>query len=321
MAEPTPCCPLHAARAVDVVEAVRARDIIAAYRRRFGVDVRPLFTGIDAVTLYRCVECGLGFWRPPVAGDAAFYAQLSRHDWYYLRGKGEHAVAAGYIKERDAVLEVGCGDGLFATMLTDSARYAGLEFNPDALASARAKRLDVSDRPVERYVRSRPGIFDVVCAFQVLEHVPEPVPFVTACLEGLRPGGLLILAVPNTESYVGAETDNILNMPPHHITWWSEDAFRFLADRLGTEVVAVEREMMTSRDQRRVFLRSVALRAFARAFGNQRRFVLGGPLYRATLLPARALARFLLLGLDFPGQAPHGHSLTVVLCKPAVIVQ
>ena len=39
--------------------------------------------------------------------------------------------------------------------------------------------------------------FDVVCAFQTLEHVPEPVAFASELARYLRPGGILVIEVPN----------------------------------------------------------------------------------------------------------------------------
>src|SRR5437667_328207 len=46
-----------------------------------------------------------------------------------------------------------------------------------------------------------PGQFDVVSAFHVLEHVPDPVTLVRRMLDWLAPGGLLIIEVPNAGGF------------------------------------------------------------------------------------------------------------------------
>jgi len=45
--------------------------------------------------------------------------------------------------------------------------------------------------------RVTPGSFDVLTAFHLLEHVPDPVAVVRRMLEWLAPGGLVIIEVPN----------------------------------------------------------------------------------------------------------------------------
>jgi SAM-dependent methyltransferase len=42
-----------------------------------------------------------------------------------------------------------------------------------------------------------PGSFDLITMIHVLEHIVDPVPFLTALLEKLNPGGMLLVEVPN----------------------------------------------------------------------------------------------------------------------------
>jgi SAM-dependent methyltransferase len=44
------------------------------------------------------------------------------------------------------------------------------------------------------------GSFDVVSSFEVIEHIPEPVPFVEQLAEYVRPGGYLVIMTDNFES-------------------------------------------------------------------------------------------------------------------------
>jgi SAM-dependent methyltransferase len=94
-------------------------------------------------------------------------------------------------------LDVGCGSGgSLAVAAALGWRAAGIEV--DTAAADRARRFtpdvyagDILSAPFP------PGSFDVVSAFHVLEHVPDPVAVVRRMLEWLAPGGLVVIEVPN----------------------------------------------------------------------------------------------------------------------------
>lgn len=94
-------------------------------------------------------------------------------------------------------LDVGCGSGAsLGRARSVGWRVTGIEM--DATAAARARRLaeavhtgDILSVPLPA------GQFDVVTAFHVLEHLPDPVGALRRMLAWLAPGGLLIVDVPN----------------------------------------------------------------------------------------------------------------------------
>ncbi len=74
------------------------------------------------------------------------------------------------------------------------------------------------------------GEFDVVCAFQVLEHIAEVKSFLDASLKILKVGGNLMIAVPYNNPYLFKnDIFNTLNMPPHHMGLWNQTAFKNLS--------------------------------------------------------------------------------------------
>ena len=79
----------------------------------------------------------------------------------------------------------------------------------------------------------------------MLEHVADPSGFVAACVAALAPGGTLILGVPDNDGLCGLAQNNILDMPPHHVSHWSERALQFIASRHGLTTVAIERESVS----------------------------------------------------------------------------
>jgi SAM-dependent methyltransferase len=105
---------------------------------------------------------------------------------------------------RDAsgtLLDVGCGDGLFLRVARDAGlAVEGIEFSPEGARRA-ALRLGrpvaVGDLSRDRVLH---GPFDVITLWHVLEHLPEPAAMLAAVRARLRPGGLLVVAVPNLDN-------------------------------------------------------------------------------------------------------------------------
>ncbi len=94
-------------------------------------------------------------------------------------------------------LDVGCGSGgSLGVARALGWRTAGIELDAAAAEKARrfADRLHVGDVLSAPFA---PASFDVVTAFHVLEHVPDPVTMLRRMLEWLAPDGLLIVEVPN----------------------------------------------------------------------------------------------------------------------------
>lgn len=207
------------------IESVTAKVIVDAYKNSFNVPIAKLFPeSLIAFALLKCKACDLQWFSPVVSGDGEFYENLQQHDWYYQEHKPEYDYVRKLIDDSDQVLEVGCGKGVFGQLLTNNLRYHGLEFNHAAVEKARASGLDVDVASIESYCAENPDAFDVVCHFQVLEHVTEPRQFLEACVQALKPGGRLIVAVPAEDSFLSLIEGNWLGMPPHHLTRWSDQA-------------------------------------------------------------------------------------------------
>jgi SAM-dependent methyltransferase len=95
-------------------------------------------------------------------------------------------------------LEVGCGAGaLLFDLVERGYSAAAVETAPAASALARALHRDspdvaIYDRPQEDWE----GAFDLVLAFEVLEHIEDDAGALAQWRGWLRPGGRLLLSVP-----------------------------------------------------------------------------------------------------------------------------
>jgi SAM-dependent methyltransferase len=128
---------------------------------------------------------------PALAADAV--APLAPNAW--LRYDVVQRMLPADVTE---VLEVGCGRGAFGARLAERYRYLGVE--PDAesctVAAARIAMIGAGDvRNVSSAALSGHS-FDLVCAFEVLEHIKDDAAAVADWTALLRPGGWLLLSVP-----------------------------------------------------------------------------------------------------------------------------
>ncbi len=146
------------------------------------------------------------------------------------------------------LLEVGAGDGAFirrvvpaltpkdhvlATEFSDYGRQAIEAYGIPCLAE------DVRALPADDYG----GRFDVVCLFQVLEHL-DGLDALLAQIDRLTGSEAhLFVAVPNAERIAFNELHgSLLDLPPNHVGRWNRSSFEVLAERHGWRVAVHEIE-------------------------------------------------------------------------------
>lgn len=188
-------------------------------------DISKYFHDTQEVKTFECEDTKYIFFYPfDITGDDRYYAHLSKNNWYYMPWKWEHKVALKEIRSGDKVLEIGCANGDFLKHAADiGAQCMGIEMNEDAIKICKEKKLNVTNKPLNK-LENTEGKFDVVCAFQVLEHIPDIKEFISQAVKMLKTSGKLIFAVPNNGSFIGKDNKNHLNMPPHHMGLWNKES-------------------------------------------------------------------------------------------------
>jgi SAM-dependent methyltransferase len=312
-------CPACGAAGPTTLDHLPTTALIQAYRAQpLEIDISPLFAATDgALPLQQCGQCSLKWYADAPAGDAAFYVALQRQPWYYLAEKAEYHFAARQVGAGHRVLEVGCGGGAFRGQLPAEVSYRGLEFNALAVESARAAGLDVDMRSIAEEAEARPGYYDVVCHFQVLEHVEDPAQFMRDCARALKPGGRLVVGVPAEDSFLRIAESNWLNMPPHHLTRWSDRALDAAFRRVGIE--PIERWHESVANIHRAWHRDVVCNAgWLRLFGARpallARPVAAGLRWRVRRFDVAEQGLY-HLGLRLFPQASRGHTLCMAGMK------
>jgi SAM-dependent methyltransferase len=228
-------CPLTQRKDVELVDVIPVSELVELYRSFWNWDISQEFGGTKEIRRYYTPAAEFWFFDPPVTGSPSYYAHLSTI-MPYQENKFEFNFARKLIGEADNVFEFGCGDGHFGSDL-NCARYTGLEHNASAISVAAGRGLDVR-KFSDAYVPDG-GKYNVICAFQTLEHVADPALALSSWIGALEPGGRLILGLPNCASFVALMINNCLNLPPHHVTWWTPTTVNFLANLFPVEIETV----------------------------------------------------------------------------------
>jgi 2-polyprenyl-3-methyl-5-hydroxy-6-metoxy-1,4-benzoquinol methylase len=200
------------------------------------------------LSLVECAMCGFGRFEPVVTGSSGFYDAISATD-YYNAEKWEFACAVDDIRHTNAkrILDVGCGSGLFLEHLRSSipgAELYGYDLNAELLSRLAGRGFGVLPSDPSKFTEALAGQppFDAICLLQVLEHVANPVRFLQTFIDLLKPGGLLIVTTPNAAGPIRFFPDALTEIPPHHVTRWTQQAYRALLPRLKTGIKSVQFE-------------------------------------------------------------------------------
>jgi 2-polyprenyl-3-methyl-5-hydroxy-6-metoxy-1,4-benzoquinol methylase len=235
-------CPLCDTKKCSACKRIDLSEMRLSWLQTLKFDPFPKDLNFKSLDKRRCSLCNLEYFVPALYGDSAFYEKISKYPWYYEENKWEFDIALDVISRlgQNNLLEIGCGNGFFlekSSFLDIEAE--GVDINRDAVSLCKAKGLQVEHIDIFDIKKS----YDTVVLFQVLEHmqdVKEVFEFFSAKL--VRPGGHLIIAVPNPEGYLKEVSLNLLDMPPHHNSSWSFSTFEHLDVQFGLKVVEYYKE-------------------------------------------------------------------------------
>jgi len=235
-----------------------------------GSDQARVYVRANGVEIVRCSRCTL-LYRPAVPEALErLYTEDYFRDYFRKPGAAE-TVSTGYADQRarllqafgehiadlerfhkpGRLLDVGCAMGF----LLEAARrrgwqVVGLDLAAAAVEYARREfQLDVRLGPVERAAFPEAS-FDVITAFELIEHVVDPAGTLGCFHRWLRPDGLLVLTTPNAGSYAARRHPERFEgfLEPPHLVYFTPSTMRQLLRRAHFRPLEVRTDLalMTS---------------------------------------------------------------------------
>lgn len=196
---------------------------------------------------YRCCVCG-SIW---MAGRI----KPNYNNKYYQRGQewwGEKLVdwfsywdrfKSLNLQKNEKILEIGFGQGKMLDALSKKGyQIWGVEKSKFCVELVKQKPWG---KRVFGGLAEIDSQFDVVLMYQVLEHISYPKKYLTKLLKIIKPGGRLVVRIPNYSSWEarwGGSNWYHLDYPNHKILY-SELGIRILFEKCGMEQVSISKNM------------------------------------------------------------------------------
>ena len=222
----------------------------------FNATDRLYGTTDKSFVVVECTQCGLmrlypspdpvelrryypeNYWFDPEASTAARLEETYRR--VVLRDHVGFVRTALRQSVPGPVLDVGCGGALFGRLLREAGHPTmGLDFSQQASKVAYGTNgvpTVQGDFPNAPFA---PESFAAITMFHVLEHLYDPQEYIAAARRFLKPGGKLIVQVPNAACWqflLFGEAWNGIDVPRHLIDFRVQDVDALL-EREGFEVL------------------------------------------------------------------------------------
>ena len=183
-----------------------------------------------------CTNCGMNFYNYTIPDTAEFYEKLGKLHNLYAKNKWDYDEAVKIVKKYkpQSLMDIGCGYGYFLEKIKNAVpNIAGSEFNPAAINVCKSKNIKL----YTTNLREVPEKFDLITAFQVLEHVKDTKDFIENCLNLLNDNGHLLFVTPNPDGELIKYNPGILELPPHHCCDISKETYEYIAEKYNLEIV------------------------------------------------------------------------------------
>ena len=222
-------------------------------------NARDLLHGVEGEYVYvKCDDCGLVYMNPQVITEdlpqlypdsyAPHYSGSKKKRFGFLSDICNYLMTMAKIKKKiydnlnsqSKVLDVGCGAGSILNKIRNKTgcEVYGVDISENAVQSAKKFfDIDVFHGDIKEAAWPE-NYFDVITAWQYLEHVPDPNQNIEKMSHLLKNDGTLILGVPNHKS-LHAKWFKEKWYPldcPRHLCIWSPQTMSILLEKYGLKV-------------------------------------------------------------------------------------
>ena len=213
--------------------------------------------GYGPFKLVRCVDCGMikNSLQQPLSSPKELYKDFYRNELPARFGFGLEYVIRIFrffraykvttvASHAKTILDIGSGRGFMLYFLKKYFGYTtavGTQIAPNAADFSRNKLgLEIYDRDLLE-IDFKDERFDLITIWHVLEHIQEPEKYIVYIQKLLRDKGLLLIEVPNFDSWGNRLTKKYwLGLDPkHHLWFYTPSSLIELVEKHGFQVKKV----------------------------------------------------------------------------------
>jgi SAM-dependent methyltransferase len=202
--------------------------------------VESLWHGNEC-NIIKCEKCGLVYAFPFVAGDAKYYNLIYTDNTDYEEWKFEYDQTYQELfgtKNRTLkLLEIGAGNGEFVKKISENiipaenihcTEYS--DYGKKEIENLGIKCFSLDIRDHEFIIKGYK--YDIICMFEVLEHLDNLDDLFTKLNLVTNSGSSLFIGVPNNRQRKIYEDGGIIqDMPPVHLTRWNYESMNIIAKK------------------------------------------------------------------------------------------
>ena len=142
-------------------------------------------------------------------------------------------------KKKGRLLDFGCGTGWFLEGAKDHFESYGVEYS-DSIREWLLEKFNIKTFKTLDSIKSEK--FDIITAFDVIEHVPDPLNLLNNLKKKLKKNGIILIYTPNFDSlgfdYLGL--NNNLLCPPNHLFYFNKKSFDFMCKKINLKIVETQ---------------------------------------------------------------------------------
>jgi len=198
-------------------------------------------------SLFECPLCDVQFWVPFKSPGLLHYEREYRvRDFmkphliyeYHKRALRSYRNFSKGVR----VLDIGCGTGDFiAELQNKGCEVWGVDLDKNVIKFIK-KYFEIENvyaMSFDEFLKI-PNLprFDIICFFEVIEHVDNLIDFVQNVSKLLKDNGTIILGTPSRERVLVNLMES--DFPPHHLTRWNQKAISELFKRINFSIVEVQ---------------------------------------------------------------------------------
>lgn len=201
------------------------------------------------IKIYNCLNCDVDYSskKPKNFSDLYSTDDLINH---YLNvydksrkykinrfGKERISILQKY-KKKGTLLDFGCGTGWFLELAKKYYDSYGIEFSDQLREYLQKKHNIKAFKDMSKLPKNLK--FDIITAFDVIEHVESPVRFLKMIKKYLKKDGIALIYTPNKNSlgFNYLKFYNNLLCPPAHLFYFAENSFKFMCKKTNFKLIS-----------------------------------------------------------------------------------